>query len=334
MFRDIWKFVEDKLEDAGEEQDFDSILDLAARKLYEIMISSEEEDVAKLNSKTEGFNKRNYKRWETGFRKLQALQNVSIEAGMEFQRYFNNFPEFEKDPLLHVLMIQHAHACRITGEIILLLKGGYPDGALARWRSLFEILITCLVVNKYGNEAAEDYIRHGCIKAIEGMEEYQKTSEEMNVQPYEDDEITSALDLKEYLAGGEKYFHWARKYTGVSKLEKLREHVGYEKWSHNYKLASRNVHADFRSMRSLFAMGKAAQDMLLVGPSNGGMVEPAHMTAITLTQITSVFLSAHFEEKNELNFKDSLLFLSLLNKYKKDVGEEFLKCHNKKEFSS
>ncbi len=67
------------------------------------------------------------------------LNQISIEAGMEFQKYFLTFPEYMADPLLGVLMRQHANACRITGEIILMLKGGYPDGAIARWRTLFEI---------------------------------------------------------------------------------------------------------------------------------------------------------------------------------------------------
>ncbi len=106
------------------------------------------------------------------------------------------------------------------------------------------------------------------------MEEYQKTAIDMNLQPYDDDEINEAIRLKEQLKCGETHYHWARKYTEFSMLEKLREHVGLGKWSHNYKLASRNINADYSEMLSLFAMSEAKQDMLLVGSSNSGMVEP------------------------------------------------------------
>lgn len=231
-------------------------------------------------------------------------------------------------------MRQHANACRIAGEIILLLKGGYPDGALARWRSLFEISVTCLVINKYGCDAAKDYIRHGLIKAVEGMEEYQKTAKEMNLQPYDENEISAAIAFKEQISDGESHFHWARKYAGFSKLEKLREDVGLGKWSHNYKLASRNVHADYSEMLSLFAMCEAKQDMLLVGQSNSGMIEPAHMTAITLAQITSAFLTAHIHEDNELDYTNSTLFLMLIQHYVDAVGESFLKCSQKSQRQS
>lgn len=326
MFEEILKHVKEQLDECSEPYEFSELLERSSLHLYELMNASEEENVKELNLLSEDFNSGNYQRWKDGFQKLEMLRQVSIEAGMEFQKHFLSIPEYETDPLLGVLMRQHANACRITGEIILLLKGGYPDGALARWRSLFEISVTCLVINKYGRDAAKDYIRHGRVKAIEGMEEYQKTAKQMNLQQYNENEISVAIALKEQISGGDSHFHWARKYAGFSKLEKLREDVGLGKWSHNYKLASRNVHADYSEMLSLFAMSEAKQDMLLVGQSNSGMVEPAHMTAITLAQITSAYLTAHIHEDNELDYTNSTLFLMLIQRYVDAVGESFIKC--------
>lgn len=326
MFEGILKHVQEQLDECSEPYELSDILEKSSLFLYELMNASEDEDVKELNLLSTNFNEMNYLRWKDGFQKLEMLRQISIEAGMEFQKHFLSIPEYETDPLLGVLMRQHANACRITGEIILLLKGGYPDGALARWRSLFEISVTCLVINKYGRDAASDYIRHGMVKAAEGMEEYQKTAKDMNLQPYDENEISVAIALKEKLLDGEKHFHWAKKYAGFSKLEKLREDVGLGKWSHNYKLASRNVHADYTEMLSLFAMSEAKQDILLVGQSNSGMVEPAHMTAITLAQITSAFLTAHIHEENELDYTTSTLFLMLIKRYVDAVGKAFLKC--------
>ncbi|RWU08078.1 hypothetical protein EGC76_11500 [Pseudidiomarina gelatinasegens] len=334
MFEEILKHVNKRLDDCTEPYEFSEVLERCSLHLYELMTASDEASVKELNLTSEEFNKRNYLRWKDGFQKLEMLRQISIEAGMEFQKHFLSIPKYETDPMLGVLMRQHANACRITGEIILLLKGGYPDGAIARWRSLFEISVTCLVINKYGSDAAKDYIRHGRVKAVEGMEEYQKTAKEMNLQPYDENEISAAIALKEKISDGESHFHWARKYAGFSKLEKLREDVGLGGWSHNYKLASRNVHADYSEMLSLFAMSEAKQDMLLVGQSNSGMAEPAHMTAITLAQITSVFLTAHIHEDNELDYTNSTLFLMLIKHYVDAVGESFLKCSVKSQAQS
>lgn len=104
------------------------------------------------------------------------------------------------------------------------------------------------------------------------------------------------------------------------------------KWSHNYMLASKNIHANYSEMRSLLAMSEAKKDMLLVGQSNSGMTEPAHMTAISLSQITSAFLTAYINDENtKINYIHSMFFISLIKQYSDDVGEEFLKCANTEE---
>ncbi len=334
MFEEILKHVKGQLDEDSEPYEVSELLEKISLDLYELMNASEDENIKELNILSEEFNNMNYLRWKDGFQKLEMLRQISIEAGMEFQKQFLSIPEYDNDPFLGVLMRQHANACRIAGEIILLLKGGYPDGALARWRSLFEISVTCLVIKKYGRDAAEDYILHGRVKAIEGMEEYQKTAKEMNLQPYDENEISAVIALKEKISDGESHFHWAKKYAGFSKLEKLREDVGLGKWSHNYKLASRNVHADYSEMLSLFAMSEAKQDMLLVGQSNSGLVAPAHMTAITLAQITSAFLTAYIHEDNGLDYTNSTLFLMLIRRYVDAVGESFLKCSEKSQTQS
>lgn len=332
MFEEILKNVKEQLDQGTDPYELSDVLERSSSYLFEAMNVSEEENVNKLILDSEEFNKRNYLRWKDGFHRLEMLRQISIEAGMQFQKQFLSITEYESDPLLGVLMRQHANACRIAGEIILLLKGGYPDGAVARWRSLFEISVTCLVINKYGRDAAKDYIRHGRIKAVEGMEEYQKTAEDMKLKPYDEDVMSAAIALKKRLSGGKDSFHWAREYAGASKLEKLREDVGLGKWSHNYKLASRNVHADYSEMLSLFAMSEAKQDGLLVGQSDSGMVEPAQMTAITLAQITSEFLTVHIHEENKLDYTNSILFMQLIKHYVDAVGESFLKCSEQSPF--
>ena len=118
---------------------------------------------------------------------------------------------------------------------------------------------------------------------------------------YSKEEIDIAIALKE-ISKKETDFKWTQKYTSVGKMEKLREYVGLEKWSHLYKLASKLIHADFYEMNSLMAMSEAKENMLLVGQSNSGMTEPAHITAITLNQITSAFLTAYIKDESTENF--------------------------------
>lgn len=325
LFQELLEKSNIKLENINKDN-FQKIFESISKNLVETMQFNETDNINQLNQEYEDFNKRNYFQWKKGFDKLEMLRQISIEAGMEFQKEFLKYPEYENDPLLGVLMRQHANACRITGEIIHLLKGGYSDGAIARWRTLFEIAVTSLVLNRHGKECAVDYIKYGKLKSIEGMEEYQKTAKEMKVESYSKEEMDLAIALKEELKK-EINYSWAIKYTNFGRMEKLREYVGLEKWSHYYMLASKIIHADFHEMNTLMAMSEAKENMLLVGQSNSGMTEPAHITAITLNQITSAFLTAYIQDENtKIDYKVSMLFLSLLKQYSDDVGKIFLEC--------
>ncbi|EIJ0985713.1 TPA: hypothetical protein I7701_22450, partial [Vibrio vulnificus] len=220
-----------------------------------------------------------------------------------------------------------AHACRISGEIIHLLEGGYPDAALARWRTLFEMVVTCLVIQKCGREAAIDFIKHGMVQTAEGIEEHRKTAEAMKQETFTDEEAKFYSELKGTITNGEPGWHWARKHTGLKKIDKLREFVGLEKWSHNYKLASRNVHSDYYEMASLYGMREAKQDLLLCGQSNSGLTEPAHFMAISLAQITSIFLTTYIDDKeSDLDYTDSILFMKIIDNYVNEVGQAFLEA--------
>lgn len=326
MFDTIIEAAQNTLEKKCKDFEFKDVVEETANIYLRESKLSEKEHLSEHHINHQEFMVRNCKRWESGLDQLELLYITSQEAAFCFQKHYLSIPELENDPLLGVLMRLHANACRITSEIIHLIKGGYPDGALARWRSLFEISVTSLVIHKYGKEAAVDYIKHGNIKTVEGIQEYQKTAERMNLEPYTEKEIENALALKNSLNEGETHWHWARKYTGFSKLEKLREHVGLDHWSHDYKLASRNIHADYSEMRSLLGMEEAKKDMLLVGQSNSGMTLPAHSTAIMLNQITSCFLTTYIHEDTALNYTNSMVFMALLKKYSDNVGKEFLNC--------
>jgi hypothetical protein len=142
-------------------------------------------------------------------------------------------------------------------------------------------------------------------------------------ETFTDEEVAYAQELKAEITNGNESWHWARKYTGVSQFGKLREHVGLEKWSHSYKLASRNIHSDYFEMASLYGMREAKNDMLLVGQSNSGLTELAHFTAISLSQITSIFLTSYIEhDSKQLDYSDSLLFLKIIEHYSEEVGKQ------------
>lgn len=325
MFEEILDLAETKLRENGGTPSYESIVNLASKILIDDTKEQEEENVKRVVSDHDEFIKRNRERWSVGFSKLHALRETCLQAGVNFQEQFLKIPRYETDELIGVFLRQHAHACRISGEIIHLLEGGYPDAALARWRTLYEMVVTCLIIKKYGKEAAIDYIKQGTIHTAEGIEEHRKTAEAMGQETFTDEEVEYYLNLKEEITNGESGWHWARKHTGFKKIDKLSEHIELDKWSHNYKLANRNVHSDYFEMASLYAMSEAKQDILLCSQSHSGLTEPAHFTAISLAQITTIFLGAYIEDDDSgLDYKDSVVFMKIIDNYVKEVGEAFL----------
>ena len=118
MFTDLLKFAEDELKIDSNSSNYEEVLNLAAEKLYKLLSTKETENVYNLNKENEKFVDRNYERWLPGFQKLEMLRQVSIEAGITFQKQLLQYPIYNTDPLLGVLMRQHANASRITGVSI------------------------------------------------------------------------------------------------------------------------------------------------------------------------------------------------------------------------
>ena len=304
-------------------------------RVYKALASSVETNLSGLYSKDKEFLDANYKRWKEGFDRLQLFRHYCIEAGQAFQEEFLKYPQFVTDPLLGVLMRLHAHACRIAGEIIALMINGYADGVLSRWRTLHEIVITCLLLKTHGRPAAEDYIRYGLVQSVNGMKGYQGTAQAMGREPYSMDELEEATRLQEKIlnqCGNDLLSRngWARKYVGSSKLENLQKAVGLEKWRNDYAIASRDIHPDYREMRTLYAMSEAKQDVLLCGQSNSGMVEPAHYTAIALSQITVTFILTYTDdEKCPIDHTGSAIYAKLLDCLVVEIGDTFLTLDRK-----
>ena len=93
-------------------------------------------------------NKENFKRnmkkiyelWKEPLDLLECLIRISFES---IEKHVNKLSKDKKENnfKLTALVNAHARALQISNEILVLLKAGYPDGANARWRSLYELAV-------------------------------------------------------------------------------------------------------------------------------------------------------------------------------------------------
>ena len=278
------------------------------------------------------FIKRNIQRWKNGFLALDTLITVSTEAGQSFQREFLQLEDYKNDVQLGMLMRIHARSIRVSSEIIVLMKAGYADGALSRWRSLYELALAALSIARIGRPAAIDYFLSGKVKALEGMKEHRNCADRMNHLTLSEDEIRDASERVEKLLAQHNRklddyngdYGWLRKYIKSGKRQKVEEFLGLSHWNHDYKWASQDVHSGYREMRALLAMSEAGEDILLVGPSNSGMADPGHRTAICLAWTTTAFTNCYLKEEDyPFDSFRRLIWTKIINRLCDEIGEAF-----------
>ena len=269
------------------------------------------------------FEKRYLKAWKIPLDLLEMFLALAYEAGEEFNSEFRQKASEEQDCVFDALTRMHARACQISSEILTLLSSGHADGAHARWRSLHEIAVVGSFIREHGNELAEKYLLHDAIESYKAALLYREYSETLGFEPMSDEEFNQIKEYRDHLVNrfGSSYknnYGWA-----ASTLQKdnpnfrdIEESVNLDHLRPFYKLASHNVHANPKGVFFKLGLYPNSEDILLAGPSNTGLTDPAQGTAISLTQITINLLTL------EPNI-DRLVQCNILLELEREIGEAF-----------
>ncbi|MCI9258384.1 DUF5677 domain-containing protein [Acutalibacter sp.] len=92
-------------------------------------------------SNTAQFMAHNNQIWGNAFVASEAMYIIALEAGNDVNAYALTLEKEQYKDIMYrycVLGGLYGRACQQYLEIIHLVKGGFADGAYARWRSLFE----------------------------------------------------------------------------------------------------------------------------------------------------------------------------------------------------
>lgn len=240
------------------------------------------------------FEKELLEEWDAPILLLEALFHIAMERGDAFNA--RNSEASGNEYVFYVLVRLQARACQITAEIIALLRGGYADGAHARWRSLHEVAVTAMFINNSGNEIARRYIAHEVVQCYKNMLACKEHENELNLEPVSDEEFNSLRTryenaIKEFGVGFEKDYGWAigaleGRNPNFANIEKVAQ---MDRMRPYYKLASQNVHSHSRAI--IFKLGLPEDsDFILAGPSMYGLDEAGEGAALSLMQATTTLL--------------------------------------------
>ena len=283
-------------------------------------------------SDRKGFEKRLNKRWKYPLDLLDLSIALNMEAGTEFNQKFRNEAVGSGDAVFEALIRLHARGCQVSGEVLALLRAGFADGAHARWRSLHEMAVVASLIQEHGQELAERYLLHETIQQYKLACECQKYFDRLNHEPPSKENFDQLKVQRDELIArfGERFNHdygWASTAIGSDRptMSDIEQHVQLDHMRPYYRMASDNVHPS--SHGAYFRLGlhsSQEKEVLLAGPSDVGLADPGHLTAISLLQLSTTLLAT------ESSF-DCVVTMKILAELTDEVGEASLKVHQELE---
>jgi hypothetical protein len=254
---------------------------------------------------------------------LDELISLSLELGNEFSKKFSSVVSNDNKIVFHTIKRLHLRGCQVSSEILNLLRGGFADGAHARWRTLHEICVIAQFISLNENDLAERYLAHSAVTDYQRALQYRKYSDDLSYAPLSDEDfsvIKSNYDevLKKYGSNFKSDYGWASDILGNPKpnFTIIEEKVNESHMQPFVKLAHMNVHAGSKGI--FYRLASPPHDNLLVaGASVFGVGEPGQNTAYTINNLTSTLL---MYKNNNLDNVGSVL---ALRKFMEEVVWEF-----------
>ena len=240
---------------------------------------------------TDEFISRNEQIWGKGFVASEAMYLIAYEAGSDINTYAKTLPENQyKDMMFRycVLGELYGRACQQYLEILHLLKGGFADGATARWRSLFELSV---------------------------ISEFIRNNDEKVAKAYYSASFTD--DGRYGWAGTAPCFSGWKNPNKIT-FEKIKEQcsMSTDAWENQYKLANKVFHATPQGTFDRLGVPSGPRTFTPVGHSDYGLAPPAINAAISLSMIAADYFGF-------VSSGDSIVYIRVLTKWANLIREYY-----------
>jgi len=270
----------------------------------------------------QNFKKRMQKRWQSPFRLLEFFIYFNREFGESVCDSIRN--KGIENIKFETLFRLHARAVQVALEILELLKGGFADGAMARWRSLYEISIIATFLSDKDEQVSQRYLDYFFVENYKEMLEYQENCTSLNYKAFSEEETADIeylyqKQIKKYGNDFSKNFGWVGDLLPKDKwsFKGIEKTIEFSFFRPFYKMANNYVHSGPKGF--LFKLGLYnTNDIMLAGPSNYGFADPGQNTAFSLVHTTLILLE--FETYLENN-----VYIELFIRFTDRISEEFVK---------
>lgn len=242
-----------------------------------------------------GFERRMRKPWGRGLDLYYASMVGCQEAGAEYRSTVK--PQEAERHRYEALTQIHARACLKASEVHALLRSGYPSGAYALWRTMYELSVISYVLSDADDSLSERYLLHSVVESAADAEEYQRYCSKLGYAPLEASRLRKIMQNRDAVVArfGPEFaanYGWALPLFPEGKgatFKKLQHRAELAHSLPNYRLGTHHSHGGSKGT-ALNARTFRGRLTLLTGPTNAGLAEVGHGALIALGQITTVFL--------------------------------------------
>lgn len=193
-------------------------------------------------------------RWGRGFDLADLVVWDAFESGRWVNEILRPAATTRQDQKFEALIRLHGKAVMTAREVLVLLRGGYSSGALARWRTLHEVLVVFLILVDGDGELSRRYLVHEVVESLKGQKEYEETWEALGLEPPDWTAAEREQALEELASEFDRTFlqayGWAAPLFNnrAKKFKELQEYVNLDHWGGYYRMASHGTHANSKGI--------------------------------------------------------------------------------------
>ena len=295
------------------------------RKFVEDYLSNPYLDLEEERQRREEFEDILFERWKKPLLLLEEFIMNIVELNRQFFVKYNKDAEQSDDVRFIVLMRLHARACRIANGMLALMRSGYAEEALGRWRALHEVAVVAACISENGNDLSEKYLMHDAVVSYKLMRAQLKHIELVCAETISDElkkdiarKYESVLSCYGNNFSGD--YGWASSLVkGNPNFVNIEKKMGMEHWRFYYKFASNSVHP---SVQFLFKnLVSPDQYNVVSGASVLGLALPGWLLSLSISGITQCFISVINAEKYES-------YATRIDELMKDIKDAFQESNN------
>lgn len=251
--------------------------------------SKQREFIEDIHSELAGFHKRLFETWHAPLTRLDSLIAMCMEIGSEINKEYRSSGKHPPSSRRNITIRLHTRAVQIAGEVSCLLKGGYADGAMARWRSLHEATVILAFLCRNDDTLSSRFVDSQAITRLRAAIEYNEHHAALGFEPLDPAMLARLQKERDVMLAryGQQFAGdngWAADVLKRRRVtfKDIENFVDLSYLRPQYGFASKNVHSGVDSIGFKLSLSMSGQETLLAGPSYEGLLEPIQCTSYSL----------------------------------------------------